>query len=183
MKLVRFIRVGVVLSVLPLAATFGSLGSIAGAAGSGYGGTPPVLHGPGGGTFPVVTVIPLSVKGARVFTHVDGAGLEFVIPRGLFSAGDQLVIANSSHSATVPGRKKIFSFDASVYRMATPLSARLSWRYNVIVRSPQINLGDRVFRLERARWILDKSFRIVKGKIVVGVGTSGVVEVVGPKLK
>jgi hypothetical protein len=157
------------------------MNSVAGAAGAGYQGTPPSLTGAGGASFPVVRVIPLSDHSQHADVKVDGVNLLFVIPPGFAKSGEQMVIASGTHSSAVPGRKKLFAFVASVYRNGTLLGGKFHGRYNIVIRLPKIKLRDRVFQYVRRRWVLQRSFRIINGKIIVGIGTSGQIEVVGPK--
>ena len=180
MRLVRSIQIGVAILILPLAATIGSLGSMAGAAGAGYQGTPPVLRGPGGVSFPVVRVIPLSSRGQNAYLRICRARVQFAIPTGDFAVGEQLVLANAVRAASVPGLQKVCAFMVSAYRHGTAIGGTFHKRLNVIISSPQIRVGDRVYQFVRGRWVLARPYRVVNGKLVVGLGSSGLLEIVRP---
>ena len=179
MRLVRFIQIGVATSLLPALVTIGSLGSTAGAAGAGYQGTPPVLPGPGGVSFPVVSVSSLSSLGQNMHTIIFDLKLHIAVPLGDFSPGEQLVLANASRVGAVPGFLKVGAFQVSVYRHGTPTGGKFNKGVNVIIESPGIRPGDRVFQKVGGRW--DRvSYKIFNGRAVVGLHSSGLLEVVKP---
>lgn len=180
MRFVRLVQIGAVALLLPLVGTVGLWGSTAGAAGAGYQGTPPVLRGPGGVSFPVVRVVPLSSRGQNAYASICRDRVQFAIPTDNFAAGEQLVLANAVRSASVPGLLATCKFMVAAYRHGTALGGTFYKRLNVILTSSQIRAGDRIYQFVRGRWQLARPYRVINGKLVEGLGSSGLLEIVRP---
>jgi hypothetical protein len=152
------------------------MSSVAAAAGAGYEGTPVTLRGLGA-SIPVTTVAPLCTSGKTITAVVAGVKLKIVVPAGDFKCGEQLVVGNAANVKAVKNTKRIVAFDIAIYKNGTPKTAAFGHALKIIVTSPKVSTGDKVYQSFGNVWGLANSYVITSGKATINFGAPHLIEV------
>ena len=169
-------RVKVVSLLLPTVAMVGLFVSVAGAAGTDYGGGTAVA-GPGGVSLPITRVIDLSPNALRGRAIVDGCSVTVSVPQGTFPSGDQLIIANGSRSKAPAGTNTVVAFFIGAYRYGARVGGSFRHSVTAVELCSKIKVGDPVWASTGGGWSLVRSASVANGKATVAVTSDRTIEV------
>lgn len=171
------VGVAVVSLLLPAVATVGLFDSVAGAAGTGYGGVTTVA-GPGGVSLPIIRVFALSANAAlRGQATVDGCTVIVNVPRGTFPSGDQLIIANASRIPPPVGTTTVVSFFIGAYRYGAKVTGTFRHSITAVVLGSKIKVVDQVWASTGGGWNLVRSASVTNGRATIAITSDPTIDV------